>query len=178
MDALIPPASNRLSVLFSVILVFTLSGIAMAQGRASYLPNPKLTPGATLNVTKDDVCDSATDLAHNIPVVLKRQVFDRYSIRPNAAGGYDVDRLIPTGLGGSNAIKNLWPQPFTGEWNHDLKNRLEHRLHKMVCGGALDLKIAQQEIADDWVSAYRKYLGEPGNERTRRHKSRRTLKSR
>ena len=164
------PVLSSHTILFSLILTFSLFDTVIAQDRPSYLPNPNLTPGATLNVTRDDVCESGnTNLAHDIPVTVKRQVFDRYGIKPDAPVGYDVDRLIPTTLGGSNSIKNLWPQPLSGEWNHLVKNRLEHRLRKMVCSGALDLKNAQQEIAKDWVSAYKKYLGESRHKRSTRH---------
>jgi hypothetical protein len=30
---------------------------------------------------------------------------------------YELDHLIPLELGGSNDLRNLWPQPFEGEWN-------------------------------------------------------------
>ena len=164
------PVFGRRTILFSLILIFSSFDTVRTQDRPSYLPNPKLTPGATLSVTRDDVCESGNrNLAHHIPITAKRQVFDRYGIKPDAPGAYDVDRLIPTTLGGSNAIKNLWPQSLSGEWNHEKKNRLEHRLRKMVCSGALDLKDAQQEIAKDWVSAYKKYLGQSRHKRSTRH---------
>jgi hypothetical protein len=38
-----------------------------------------------------------------------------------------------------------------------VKDRLENRLHQMVCAGQLDLKTAQQEIAGDWIAAYKRY---------------------
>lgn len=71
--------------------------------------------------------------------------------------GYNVDHLIPISLGGSNSITNLWPQPLSGEWNYTMKNKLERKLYKMVCSGAITLERARQEIAGDWVSAYKKY---------------------
>jgi hypothetical protein len=91
----------------------------------------------------------------------KRQVFDRYRIDKHEFG-YKVDHLIPVRLGGSNSMDNLWPQPLSGEWCWQRKNKLERKLRKMVCLGHLDLKTAQQEIATDWVSAYKKYIGDPG----------------
>jgi hypothetical protein len=91
---------------------------------------------------------------------LKRQVFDRYGMGPNAPSGFNVDHLIPVGLGGSNSLDNLWPQPLAGEWSHHRKNKLEDRLRRLVCSGEFDLKIAQKEIAADWVAAYKKYVGE------------------
>lgn len=149
-------------IAFCLILSFKLAGPVPAQDEHPYLPNPKLTPGEALDVTKDDLCKpEKKDLEDKVPVAVKRQVFDRYSLGANAVG-LNVDHLIPISLGGSNSIKNLWPQPLSGEWSYHRKNRLEHRLHKMVCTGDLDLKTAQREIATNWVSAYKKYIGEPG----------------
>ena len=156
------------NAILALAALLAVPGAAEAQSRSSYLPNPKLTPGATIDATKSDLCGPGhADFANTIPIALKRKVFDRYGIGGNTPGAFDVDRLIPLGLGGSNSIKNLWPQPMSGEWNHDMKNKLEQRLHKMVCDGKLDLKAAQQEIATDWIRAYRKYIGESGKPRSR-----------
>jgi len=67
--------------------------------------------------------------------------------------------LIPLALGGSNSIKNLWPLPKnTSPWNARVKDALEVRLQKLVCGGQVDLKTAQREIATDWTEAYRRHV--------------------
>ena len=39
-----------------------------------------------------------------------------------------------------------------------MKDRLEGKLHELVCAGQLDLKIAQQAIAADWIGAYKFYV--------------------
>jgi hypothetical protein len=39
------------------------------------------------------------------------------------------------------------------------QGRLENRLHKEVCSGALTLEEAQQGIAKDWRGLYQKYFG-------------------
>jgi hypothetical protein len=143
--------------------------MAQAQDR-HFKPNPKLTPGDALNVTADDLCKPGhAEIEGTISVQLKSQVFDRYGIRGDLIG-YNVDRLIPPELGGSNSLKNLWPQPLAGEWTYHMKNRLERRLRKLVCSGALDVKIAQQEIAADWIGAYKKYLSARGPVRSNRRR--------
>ena len=154
--------------LFSILLLaFGLAGMAQAQSRHNR-PNPRLTPGHALNVTADDLCKPGqADLEGKISVRVKGQVYDRYGIGGDLIG-YHVDHLIPPKLGGSNSLKNLWPQPLVGEWTNQMKNRLERRLRKLVCHGALDLRIAQQEIATDWIEAYKKYLGAPGQARSKR----------
>ena len=115
--------------------------MAQAQDRHDK-PNPRLTPGDVLNVTADDLCKPGhTEIEGKISVQVKSQVFDRYGIHGDLIG-HNVDHLIPPELGGSNSLKNLWPQPLAGEWTNQMKNRLERRLHKMVCSGTLDLKAA------------------------------------
>ena len=148
-------------VLLFLMLMSCLSDLAVAQRGYPNMPNPTLTPGATLRVTREDLCRSGyKSPARKLPITLKRQIFDRYGLRAGAVG-YNVDHLIPVSLGGSNSPKNIWPQSLSGEWNYHMKNTLERRLYKMVCREAFALEKAQQEIAADWVSAYKKYIAKP-----------------
>ena len=71
-----------------------------------------------------------------------------------------MDHLISLELGGSNSLKNLWPESYQGAWNAHVKDRLENRLHALVCAGQLDLKTAQHAIATNWIAAYQQYLGQ------------------
>jgi 5-methylcytosine-specific restriction endonuclease McrA len=97
----------------------------------------------------------------NVPDAVKKQVYEEYGITSHKPGEYEVDHLISLELGGSNSIKNLWPQSYSGNWNAHIKDKLENGLHKLVCSDKLDLKTAQREIAMDWIAAYYKYLGQP-----------------
>jgi hypothetical protein len=64
--------------------------------------------------------------------------------------------LIPLELGGSTSIRNLWPEFHrTSPWNAQAKDRLEGKLHELVCDGKIDLKTAQQAIASNWIEAYK-----------------------
>jgi hypothetical protein len=139
----------------------SLCASVRAQEPPKHLPNPNLTPGDAFAVSRDAVCAADySNPASKIPVDLKSRVFHRYGVRGNAVG-YNVDHLIPTDLGGSNSLKNLWPQQLSGEWNYQMKNRLESRLKKMVCRGEVALETARTEIASDWVAAYKRYIAEP-----------------
>ena len=61
--------------------------------------------------------------------------------------------------GGSNALKNLWPQPFqTQPWNAHVKDQLENTLHRLVCARKVDLDTAQHDMATDWIAAYKPYF--------------------
>ncbi len=146
------------TILRLLLLICILSAPASAQRSPDHVPDAKLTPGDASDVSKDTLCSAEySNPANKLSVSLKRQVFDRYAMSPQAVG-YNVDHLIPVSLGGSNSLTNLWPQPLSGEWSYQMKNKLEQKLYKMVCSGAITLEQARKEIAADWVSAYRKYL--------------------
>ena len=147
--------------MFALLITISMFVQAPAQIKPSHLPNPKLTPGATVKVKKDDLCGSYEPADRSIPISLKRKVFDLYGFRTENSIPHNIDHLIPVSLGGSNSIENLWPQPLSGEWSYNHKNKLERRLRKLVCKGELDLEKAQQEISKDWVSAYKRYLAKP-----------------
>lgn len=73
---------------------------------------------------------------------------------------FEVDYLITPDLGGAESLRNLWPQPYSATWNARVKDRLEQRLHQLVCAGKMDLSTAQHDIATDWIGAYKKYVGD------------------
>ncbi len=73
-----------------------------------------------------------------VPAAVKKQAYASYGITQHAPGEYEVDHLISLELGGSNSIKNLWPQSYkTKPWNAYVKDQLENKLHRMVCSGEL-----------------------------------------
>ena len=68
--------------------------------------------------------------------------------------------LISANLGGSNDIKNIWVQPYDGIWNVTAKNKLEDRLHLMVCSKQMELDDAQHLMLN-WKTSYSRYFGTP-----------------
>jgi hypothetical protein len=143
------------------------------------LPNHKLTPGAALSVTAQDVCvPGYSRTVRNVSRATKQAVFERYGVvqgrhqETTKAGktvwrsDFEVDHLIPLALGGSNAIENLWPESYlTQSWNSDAKDRLENRLHRLVCTGGITLADAQTAIATDWIAAYKRFMKTQGSSR-------------
>ena len=119
-----------------------------------------MTPGATLPVTTGDICVSGyTKKVRNVPASLKKQVYAEYGIASHRPGEYEVDHLISLELGGSNSLKNLWPQSYkTQPWNAHVKDKLENELHDEACSGKIDLATAQHEIATDWIASYKKHF--------------------
>jgi hypothetical protein len=122
-------------------------------------PDLRLTPGATIPVTQNQVCGAAAQAIPAVPVSLKRRVFEEYGVTPPQPDAYEVDYLITPELGGATDIRNLWPEPYQDTvWNAHVKDQLEDRLHEMVCRGDVDLATAQHDISADWIAAYRKYF--------------------
>jgi len=124
------------------------------------VPDGQLTPGATRIATKEDLCSSQSfDGFYPIPARVASSVFKSYRIQNPVPGFYEVDYLITPALGGAEDIRNLWPQPYaSGEWTAHQKDALEDHLHELVCGGQIDLEVAQRDIASNWIAAYRKYF--------------------
>jgi hypothetical protein len=125
------------------------------------LPNPALTPGAALPVGTGRICRSGyASAVRDVPESETAQVYARYGVA-HVPYQHEVDHLVSLEIGGSNAISNLWPEPYAGRWGARTKDVLENRLHHLVCSGALPLRAAQRMEARNWVAAYRRYVGAP-----------------
>jgi hypothetical protein len=123
------------------------------------VPDSKLTPGATLLVSRPAVCAQENVKNRAVPVALQRKVFEQYGIAGADPHAYEVDYLVTPALGGADDIHNLWPHSYSHTaWNARVKDALEDRLREMVCDGSIDLGEAQREIATNWIAAYKKYF--------------------
>ena len=109
-----------------------LTQAVLAQQPTPILPDPKLTPGDTFEVTAQDVCvPGYAKKVRAVPTWLKKHAYAEYGITQYKTGDYEVDHLISLSLGGSNSIRNLWPQSTkTAPWNSYVKDALERKLHK------------------------------------------------
>ena len=123
------------------------------------LPDPTLTPGGTFNATVSQICTPGySKSVRDVSTATKNRVYAEYHITHRAPGEYEVDHLIPLEIGGSNDIKNLFPQPAEPRPGFHEKDVLENTLHDLVCAGKLELATAQRDIATDWYAAYVKYV--------------------
>lgn len=127
--------------------------------RLGRLPDRRCTPGATFHVTVQQVCARGySRRVRKVSAATRGQVFARYGVKTHRPGQYEVDHLIALELGGSNAISNLFPEAGTPRPGFREKDKLENRLHSLVCGGKLSLSKAQRLIKRDWVGAYHRYV--------------------
>jgi hypothetical protein len=150
-----------LALAAGIVSIAALTIFMFRSQPGSIIPNPSLTPGETLPVSRSEVCQANTKGDNQeVPDDLRQAVFTEYGLNSARRNAYEVDFLITPALGGSSSIRNLWPEPYNSRsWNAHTKDVLEHRLHTLVCNGNLDLATAQRDIATNWVAAYQKYVG-------------------
>ncbi len=126
------------------------------------LPDPVCSPGAVdPAVTQANINETICVPGYSKSVRpsraashrLKGQVMRAYGItRPMRE--YEADHIVSLELGGAPADKaNIFPQPWEGPWNAREKDRVENRLHRLVCSGRMPLADAQRRIAGDWRHA-------------------------
>jgi hypothetical protein len=123
------------------------------------VPRRSLTSGVAFAVGTARICVSGYAASvRNVPRAEATAVYDRYRVA-HVPYAHEVDHLVSLEIGGSNALANLWPEPYAGRWGARTKDVLENRLHELVCSGRLALRTAQRVEARDWVAAYRRYVG-------------------
>lgn len=129
-----------------------------------WLPDPVKTPGETYPVTKEEICvPGYAGKARNVPESRKKAAYALYEV-DRKSDRFEVDHLISLQLGGSNSLKNLWPQSYTQkEFNAFKKDKLENKLHALVCSGEITLEQAQKDIAENWIKPYCKYYNDDSN---------------
>lgn len=137
------------------------------------MPNPQLTPGAinpavTQQNLGETICRAGGYTRSIRPQEeyterLKREQIREYGYTDKRLGHYEEDHLISLEVGGSpDSPQNLWPEPHDvqGGWGSYAKDRLENKLHDMICHGEISLAQAQHEEATDWIGAYKRYIGQ------------------
>jgi putative zinc finger protein len=171
---LVNTLSFRIAIVAALVVVLMVPIFRGAQGRKFWyvvgtaktrflVPDHSLTPGAVRPVTLAEICSANdSDLDPEVSPSIEKAVLDEYGIHPERySRDYQIDYLVNPQLGGTSDISNLWPEPYSNsKWNAHAKDDLERRLHQMVCAGTLNLAVAQREIAADWISAYKRYIGD------------------
>jgi hypothetical protein len=148
----------------SIIRILSLGTILLGGAGSTLaldLPDPAKTPGDVLTTDTSAVCTPGyTKTVRNVPAEIKKQVYRNYGIISHKPGEYEVDHLVSLELGGSNSIRNLWPESYiTKPLNAHVKDKLENKLHELVCNGSVSIVEAQRAIAENWIDAYKKYVG-------------------
>jgi hypothetical protein len=137
--------------LFLAVVVAILAVIATAPAQVALLPSPKLTPGRTAERDKD---------RSGVTVAMEQKVFTRYRLPWKRRAEFKIDHLIPSELGGADAVDNLWPQSLRAKpYGPDRKELLTEVLLAKIARGQITLAQAQEEIRRDWIDAFIDHIG-------------------
>jgi hypothetical protein len=148
----------------AITLLAALSSPAWAE--STIVPDPTLTPGAVRTADVGEICSTGTRQLRRWDRARDDRIMAEYGLPAGPHADFEIDHLIPLGIGGADGVRNLWPEPrrtIEPEWNAEAKDRLEWKLRDLVCSGALDVREVQRAIADDWTEAYGRFFRPPGN---------------
>jgi len=115
------------------------------------LPDRGCSPGAVRSrATAAQVCVAGyASRTRNVTQSTRDTVYARYGqTGAHPFPAWEVDHRVPLELGGSNSLRNLWPEHLPQP-----KDRLENRLHARVCSGSMTLGAAQRVFLGDWRRA-------------------------
>lgn len=129
---------------------------------AGVLPDNTMTPGDIRTTDINIITSTKTSDVRSVSAATRKKVFAAYNLPNNSrvecAQGYEVDHLVSLSLGGSNSIKNLWPQSYCGDWNAHTKDALESRLVSLIKKKQITPMQAQSCIASNWIECYKHYF--------------------
>ena len=79
------------------------------------IPNREETPGHLCTTKNPDFkeyrySEKIPYCQRNVNTDRKKFIYDNYKIAENERNQYTIDHLVPLSIGGSNEIKNLWPE--------------------------------------------------------------------
>jgi len=136
--------------LFLVLVMLVFQAFAFAAG-ASTSPNPDLTPGLLCspqdpNFQGYDYPEQIARCTRNVGYQEKAQIAASYGNIPESTwSNYEFDHLLPLCAGGSDDIRNLWPQPIDEAKQKDV---LENRICSEMRAGTLTQAAAVQQVYD------------------------------
>ena len=126
-------------------------------------PDRRCSPGAYYSkLTKAVICSPGfrTSAIRNVPQSEKYDVEREYGMAARHYGSaLEIDHIVSLELGGSNDIANLFPEKLYAHPGFRVKDRLENKLHDLVCAGTMTLRAAQRGIASNWQALYKKVYG-------------------
>ena len=96
----------------------------------------------------------------NVPDSEKHQIEIEYGLTPRGYGStLEIDHIVSLEHGGANDIANLYPEKGNAHHGYHVKDKLENKLHDLVCDGVMTLRSVQRGIAANWQALYKRVFG-------------------
>ena len=113
-------------------------------------PNPQRSPGDLCTEESDDFLEYRYEeqfpyCSRNVPYEVKNRIYEQYGVPEHLRGDYTIDHIIPLSIGGSNAVRNLWPEHKSIKAQ---RPELEYCLYLRVRDGELSQREAVQIVLD------------------------------
>lgn len=150
-----------------LFLAIAISTMAISAFAVDGLPDSKRTPGViNPNVTPTNIystiCKSGWTKTIRPSVSYTNKLKAKQMAELGLTGNprtYEEDHLISLELGGNPTDpKNLWPEPWDGDWGAHKKDVIETYLKRQVCLGKISLADAQTWISTDWIATYKRFI--------------------
>jgi hypothetical protein len=115
-------------------------------------PDPRITPGAICTTSDPDFDgmaypESIPHCKRNFNNSKKAAVARAYGVPQSRWGSYEFDHLIPLCAGGSNDVRNVWPEPLA---HAHLKDAVEDHVCAGMRAGAMTQRQAVTTIFN-WI---------------------------
>jgi hypothetical protein len=101
-----------------------------AQADSTFIPDPTLIPGAVRTADVGEICSTGTRQLRHWDRARDDRIMAAYGLPAGAHPDWEIDHLVPLGIGEADAQANLWPEPrgsIEAQWNAEAKDRLENR---------------------------------------------------
>lgn len=155
-----------------LIITSLLLLLATPAGAADHsVPDLKKTPGVTSPATAEELCATkwGKDVRH-VTAAMRREVAARYGVvgnqptawcrRDKRGRVFEYDHSCSRENGGLDHPDNIWVQCYSGRYNALMKDRLENRLHSLMCKGKLTVREVQDQLCRaDWRRSYDRQFG-------------------
>jgi hypothetical protein len=99
------------------------------------LPDITCAPKATIKTaTNKQICGRIFPTSTgNISETTKSMIYNSYNHSSYTPGQYEINHLMSLGLGGSNELANLFPEPASPRTGFHEKDLVKNYLHNRVC---------------------------------------------
>jgi hypothetical protein len=130
------PAKDLGDKMFQLFLLLSLNCFALSR-------NPLLTPGELMTDDRDAICQTDyTKKVRHVSQKTKLTVCKRYGLK--SCKGYVIDHYIPLAIGGSNSLKNLWPEEIAEAKRKDV---CENKARQLLCRSNFSVALVR-----DWFT--------------------------